>query len=216
MAVGHPEGHDGEKKEKKEHEMNEKHGIPRPGHSASDRVGVDKWKRVDFTGRGEGRPRGAEPGSDSFSREETQPMEMTAPANPLAEILGRLMPLLPLAERWLEKQVGEQAGPKAESEDSSPLVKEWYTPEEASVLLRLHVQTVMKWCREGKIEASKAGGNERNGRGGSPAKTCPPPALGLTWAENAEKSTFSRYSRKSQGYLLTIRRSPSILPQPAR
>jgi len=153
-------------KEERTQEMKGKHGIPRPGHSAGDRVGVDEWKRVDFTGRGEGRPRGAEPGSDSFSREETQPMEMTAPANPLAEILGRLMPLLPLAERWLEKQVGEQAGPKAESEDSSPLVKEWYTPEEASVLLRLHVQTVMKWCREGKIEASKAGGNERNGRGG--------------------------------------------------
>lgn len=93
-------------------------------------------------------------------------MEMTAPVNPMTEILGRLKSLLPLAERWLEKQVGEEAGAKAESEGSSPLVKEWYTPEEASVLLRLHVQTVMKWCRDGTIEASKAGGNERNGRGG--------------------------------------------------
>ncbi len=94
-------------------------------------------------------------------------MEMTAPVTPLAEILGRLLPLLPLTERWLEKQIGEEAGTKAEAESSHLPVKELYSPEEASVLLGLHVQTVMKWCREGEIDASKAGGNKQNGRGGN-------------------------------------------------
>lgn len=94
-------------------------------------------------------------------------VEMIAPVNPLAEILGRLLPLLPLAERWLEKQIGEgNVLPREEAESHCPPVKEWYTPEEASVLMRLHVQTVMKWCREGKINAPKAGGNEQTGRGG--------------------------------------------------
>ena len=127
-----------------------KHQVPHPGHSAGDRVGIDEWKRVDFTGRGEGRPRKAETGSDSYSREEPQPMEMTAPVNPLAEILGRLLPLLPLAERWLEKQVGEDA-------DGLRADERMLTPLEASDRMNLNVQTVMKWCREGRLKAAKVG-----------------------------------------------------------
>ena len=85
-------------------------------------------------------------------------MELTSPVNPLAEILGRLLPLLPLAERWLEKQVGEA--------EVVPEPERMLTPKEASVLLKLHVQTVMAWCREGKLDAVKIGGNKVNGKGG--------------------------------------------------
>jgi len=139
-----------------------KYAVPRPGDLARDTIPTGEWKSIDFEAAKTGRPREAEAGSHS-SKEEQRPMEMTAPANALAEILGRL---LPLAEKWLEKQVGEEAGPKAEAESSRLPVKELYSPEEASVLLGLHVQTVMKWCREGEIDASKAGGNKQNGRGG--------------------------------------------------
>jgi excisionase family DNA binding protein len=103
------------------------------------------------------RPRSGSGGSNSFSEEETQPMEMTVPVNPLAEALGRL---LPLAEKWLEKQVGEV---EAEKPTGDP---KFLTPEEASIMLHLHVQTVMKMCREGKIDAVKNGGNAHNGMGG--------------------------------------------------
>lgn len=85
-------------------------------------------------------------------------MEMTAPVNPLAEILGRLLPLLPLAERWLEKQVGEQAGPKAEAEDSSPAVKEWYSPVEASVEINRTPNHVRELCRKKIFGKRDAGG----------------------------------------------------------
>jgi hypothetical protein len=45
------------------------------------------------------------------------------------------------------------------------------TPLEASEILRIHVQTVMAWCREKdpqkkKLHAVKIGGNETNGKGG--------------------------------------------------
>jgi excisionase family DNA binding protein len=106
----------------------------------------------------------SEDGECLSMRQETQPMEVTVPLNPLAEALGRL---LPLAEKWLEKQVGQvEMAPKASAEDFSPLVKEWYTPEEVADLFLLHVQTVMRWCREGKLNAEKVGGNEANGKGG--------------------------------------------------
>jgi len=74
-------------------------------------------------------------------------MEMTAPANALAEILGRL---LPLAEKWLEKQIGEES-------DRSGADERMLTPMEASDRMHLNVQTVMKWCREGRLEAAKVG-----------------------------------------------------------
>lgn len=99
----------------------------------------------------------AKSGGSLLRKEETPPMEMIAPVNPLAEMLCRL---LPLAEKWLEKQVGQvEAERPAEA-------KQMLTPKEASPLLNLHVQTVMAWCREGKLDAVKIGGNEANGRGG--------------------------------------------------
>ena len=85
-------------------------------------------------------------------------MELISPVNPLADVLGRLLPLLPLAERWLKKQVGEAEAVSA----PGPFL----TPEEASVLLHLHVQTVTAWCREGRLDAVKVGGNKVNGKGG--------------------------------------------------
>jgi excisionase family DNA binding protein len=127
-----------------------KYGVPRPADpAAGKRVAIDEWKRVDFEAAATGRPRSAEAGS--FSREETRPMEMLAPMNPLAEILDRLLPLLPLAERWLEKQVG-----KAEA-DGAGADERMLTPLEASDRMHLNVQTVMKWCREGRLEAAKVG-----------------------------------------------------------
>ena len=84
-------------------------------------------------------------------------MEMSAPTTSLAEILGRLATV---AEKWLEKQVGDQVAEKASEEPK------WLTPKEASKILRIHWQTVMGWCREGKIDAVKSGGNDHNGMGG--------------------------------------------------
>ena len=84
-------------------------------------------------------------------------MDTTAPMNPLAEILGRLATA---TERWVESQV---ASKEAEKPSGSP---EYLTPEEVATILRLHVQTVLRWCREGRISASKHGGNKASGKGG--------------------------------------------------
>lgn len=84
-------------------------------------------------------------------------MEMSAPANTLADILARM---LPLAEKWLEEQIGGQEAEK------SPEEQRTLTPKEASTILRIHWQTVTGWCREGKIDAVKIGGNKNNGKGG--------------------------------------------------
>ena len=40
------------------------------------------------------------------------------------------------------------------------------TPLEASKILHIHVQTVETWCRKGKLDAVKIGGNKVNGKGG--------------------------------------------------
>jgi hypothetical protein len=37
---------------------------------------------------------------------------------------------------------------------------------QAAIRMHLNVQTVMTWCRDGKLEAYKIGGNKTNGRGG--------------------------------------------------
>lgn len=103
------------------------------------------------------RPRSGSGGSLSRTREETATMDMTAPTTSLADILGRLATV---AEKWLEKQVGQV---EAEVPSGDPM---FLTPEEAATILRLHVQTVLKWCREGEISAMKLGGNKVNGKGG--------------------------------------------------
>lgn len=63
-------------------------------------------------------------------------------------------------------EVLERLGPKEKATEETPHLKEWLTPEEASTILRVHVQTVTAWCREGKLRASKNGGNEINRKGG--------------------------------------------------
>ena len=93
----------------------------------------------------------------SLSRKETSTMDTTAPMNPLAEILDRLATV---AEKWLESQVSNE---EAEKPAGDP---QYLTPKEASVILRIHWQTVMEWCREGKIGSAKIGGNKVNGKGG--------------------------------------------------
>lgn len=132
---------------------------------------VVEWRELDEAGKPVGEPLVARYTADgmvfdrlrsqsreSFSISQENPlMETTVPMNPLAEMFGRL---LPLAEKWLEKQVGEV---EAEKPTGDP---KFLTPEEASIMLHLHVQTVMKMCREGKIDAVKNGGNAHNGMGG--------------------------------------------------
>ncbi len=77
--------------------------------------------------------------------------------NALTDILGRL---LPMVEKWLEAQVGHLESEKP------PKDQRMLTPEEAAIRMHLNVQTVMTWCRDGKLEAYKIGGNKTNGRGG--------------------------------------------------
>jgi|LakMenE01Jun11ns_1017448.scaffolds.fasta_scaffold9824317_1 excisionase family DNA binding protein len=57
---------------------------------------------------------------------------------------------------WLERALEEK-------QQKTPRM---LSPEEASQILRIHVQTVTAWCRDGKIRAVKNGGNEANGKGG--------------------------------------------------
>jgi len=68
-----------------------KYAVPRPGDLARDTVPTGEWKSIDFeaakTGR---RPRETEAGSDSSSREEKRPMEMTAGGNDIAALVAAL------------------------------------------------------------------------------------------------------------------------------
>ncbi len=102
-----------------------------------------------------GRPRIS--GDQSVSHEENTKMEMSAPTTSLAEILGRLATV---AEKWLENAGGSHEANKPSAEPK------YLTPEEVAAILRVHVQTVLKWCRQGRLGASKHGGNEVNGKGG--------------------------------------------------
>ncbi len=74
------------------------------------------------------------------------------PWDRIATVAERLMEFV---ERQLCK--GEQERPQ------SP---KYLTPAEAAEILRVHVQTVMEWCRDGKLEAFKSGGHPINGKGG--------------------------------------------------
>lgn len=63
-------------------------------------------------------------------------------------------------------EIAERAfGGKQEEIKEEP-AQRLLNPEEASKIMHLHVQTVTAWCREGKLRASKIGGNEANGKGG--------------------------------------------------
>lgn len=61
-------------------------------------------------------------------------------------------------------EVVERLGPKEEVKEEP--IQRTLTPQEASKTLRVNVQTVMDWCRKGKLKGVKIGGNEINGRGG--------------------------------------------------
>jgi excisionase family DNA binding protein len=70
--------------------------------------------------------------------------------------------LATVAERYMDFLEREARANDAETEKRG----EWLTPKEVSVLLRVHVQTVQKLCREGKLEAERHLGNKVNGKGG--------------------------------------------------
>lgn len=72
---------------------------------------------------------------------------VTADEHPLARIAT-------VAERWLELQEQAKAASATNVESPRPQV---LTPAEVAAALRLHVQTVMRWCREGEIAATKIG-----------------------------------------------------------
>jgi excisionase family DNA binding protein len=101
-----------------------------------------------------GSNRPACPSEASLSRKETTQM-IAVPE----ETVSRIADFLERIAEYVER-----LGPKEEIKEEPnqrPL-----TPEEASKILRIHVQTVTAWCREGKIRAFKNGGNEANGKGG--------------------------------------------------
>jgi excisionase family DNA binding protein len=80
-------------------------------------------------------------------------------ANRIQDPLDRLATV---AERYMDFLEREARANDADKEKRD----EWLTPKEASVLLRLHVQTVQEFCREGKLDAVRIGGNKVNGKGG--------------------------------------------------
>jgi excisionase family DNA binding protein len=101
----------------------------------------------DFGGGEESRP--SAPATAFNWGKENPPMIAIAP-----EVVNRLMELL-------ERAFGGEQG-EVKEEPTQRLL----TPEDASKIMRLNVQTVTAWCREGKLRASKIGGNEANGKGG--------------------------------------------------
>lgn len=91
-----------------------------------------------------GRPPGI--GAESSSSEMETPEMIAVPAESFsrfAEALERIA------------QVVERLGPKEEVKEEP--IQRMLTPREASKAMHLHVQTVMDWCREGKIRATKLG-----------------------------------------------------------
>jgi len=103
-----------------------------------------------------GQPPSADPGSLSY--EENRDM---ITANRIQDPLDRLATV---AERYMDFLERETRANETEKEQPE---ERMLTPREASKILRIHVQTVMTWCREGKnLKAIKVGGNETNGKGG--------------------------------------------------
>jgi hypothetical protein len=89
----------------------------------------------------------SETGECLSMRQETQPMEVTHPLNPLADALCRL---LPLAERWLEKQVGN-----TDTDKPAKGLSDHLSPKEAAIRMRVHVQTVQGLCRSKRLNAKR-------------------------------------------------------------
>jgi excisionase family DNA binding protein len=106
----------------------------------------------DFGGGEERRPR--LPDTASISGKENSPM--IAIAETFARLTDALERLTEIAER-------EYGGREEAREESS---QRMLSPEEASKVMNIHAQTVTAWCRNGRLQAFKIGGNEANGRGG--------------------------------------------------
>jgi excisionase family DNA binding protein len=92
----------------------------------------------------------------SLSDEENRDM---ITANRIQDPLDRLATV---AERYMDFL--ERMSCKGEQE--KPQSPKYLTPAEVAEILRVHVQTVMEWCRDGKLEAFKSGGHPINGKGG--------------------------------------------------
>jgi excisionase family DNA binding protein len=75
-------------------------------------------------------------------------------------ILDPMDRIATVVERYLEFLMSSR------DEQKKPKSVDHLTPAEVSAILRVHVQTVMEWCRDGKLEASKSGGHPANGKGG--------------------------------------------------
>ena len=118
---------------------------------AGESVGVGQWKAIDFPASGRGRSPFV--ATRAYYAEENQMIAMPE------ETFSRFTEAL---ERIAE--VVERLGPKDEAKEEP--IQRTLTPQEASKILRLNVQTVMDWCRTGKLKGIKIGGNEINGRGG--------------------------------------------------
>ena len=71
--------------------------------------------------------------------------------------------LATVAERYMDFLEREARANEAEKDQHD---ERMLTPLKASKILHLHVQTVMKMCKEGKLDAAKICGNEVNGKGG--------------------------------------------------
>ena len=81
-------------------------------------------------------------------------------ANRIQDPLDRLATVAERYMNFLEREARASEAEKKQHDERT------LTPLEASKILRIHVQTVMTWCREGKLDAVKIGGNKVNGKGG--------------------------------------------------
>lgn len=133
-----------------------KHGVPHlQNATTTESLGIGEWMAVRVGGDGHS----VRPPLDvmgSVSSEETPMITM----NQIQDPWGRLATV---AERYMDFLERKARANEAEKEEHD---ERMLTPKKASVLLHLHVQTVMAWCREGKLDAVKIAGNEVNGRGG--------------------------------------------------
>jgi excisionase family DNA binding protein len=82
-------------------------------------------------------------------------------ANRIQDPLDRLATVAERYMDFLERETRANENQKEQPEERM------LTPLEAARILRINVQTVMTWCREGKnLKGIKVGGNETNGKGG--------------------------------------------------
>lgn len=71
--------------------------------------------------------------------------------------------LATVAERYMDFLEREATANESEKGQQD---ERMLTPREASKILRLNAQTVMEWCRTGKLKGIKIGGTKINGKGG--------------------------------------------------